>query len=117
MRNTWFWKALLLGAVVLSLAAWQNRALLLRADDVPATPTLAAFVSPLPTPPVVPTPVPTPSPQDVAALRYVAQRQGIPLEKLEIGQMHRRDYFFLDQRYAAYTILERGASRGIPPDA
>jgi hypothetical protein len=111
MRNKWFWKALLLGAVVLGFAAWQGDTLQLRADAVPNVPTLAAFVSPLPTPSVAPTPVPTPSPQDVAALRYVAQRHGIPLEKLEIGQMHRRDYFFLDQRYAAYTILERDASR------
>lgn len=111
MRNKWFWKALLLGAVVLGFAAWQGYALLLRADDVPATPTLAAFVSPLPTPPAVPTPVPTPSPHDVLALRYVAQRHGIPLENLAIGQTHRRDYFFLDRRYDAYTILERGDSR------
>ncbi len=111
MRSKWFWKALLLGAVVLGFAAWQGHALQLRADAVPSAPTTAAFVSPLPTPSVVPTPVPIPSPQNVAALQYVAQHHGIPLENLEIGQMHRRDYLALDRHYNAYTILERGASR------
>lgn len=111
MRQNWFWKVFLLGAVTLSFAAWQGHALLLRADDVPVTPTMSAFVSPLPTPPVVPTPVPTPSPQDVAALQYVAQHWGIPLGNLKIGQTHRRDYLSLDRHFSAYTILERGTSR------
>jgi hypothetical protein len=41
MHNKWFWKALLLGAVVLGFAAWQGRTSQLWVDDAPAAPTLA----------------------------------------------------------------------------
>jgi hypothetical protein len=63
------------------------------ADIVTPTPTFVGpFDSPLPTPPAGPTPppVPTPSPQAQIALRYIAEREWIPLDDLLVTYEHSR---------------------------
>jgi hypothetical protein len=70
----------------------------------------AIFNSPLPTPPV-PSPTPLPSAEAQVALRYIAERYGVPVEQLAIVNEHRREYAELGRAFQAFTLLDLANDR------
>jgi hypothetical protein len=63
------------------------------------------FNSALPTPPA-PSPTPIPSTEAQVALRYIAERYGVPVEQLAIVNEHRREYVELGRAFQAFTLLD-----------
>lgn len=79
-----------------------------------ASPTLPPYpppqtpISPLPTPSPLPSPSPTPSPSVEAhkALAFIAQREGVPVERLVIVNEFRREAALLGRVFQAITVLD-----------
>jgi hypothetical protein len=65
------------------------------------------FASPLP----APSPTPLPSTEAQVALRYIAERYGIPVEQLAIVNEHRREYAELGRVFQAFTLLSLADNR------
>lgn len=68
----------------------------------PLTTPSTLFSSPLPTP----TPKPTPSDAARKVMAYIAKREGIPIESLEIVADHRSDYPALGRQFQVVTVLD-----------
>lgn len=68
----------------------------------PLTTPSTLFSSPLPTP----TPKPIPSDAARKAMAYIAKREGIPIESLEIVADHRSDYPALGRQFQVVTVLD-----------
>lgn len=71
------------------------------------------FNSPLTTPSLLfssplPTPTPKSIPSDAArkAMAYIAKREGIPIESLDIVADHRSDYLALGRQFQVVTVLD-----------
>jgi hypothetical protein len=56
---------------------------------------LETFDSPIVTPVPGPTPTPVMPEESQRALKYIAEREGIPIEQLVVVNQHRRDYELL----------------------
>jgi hypothetical protein len=68
------------------------------------------FVSPLPTPNVTPTTTP-PSEWAQQALKFVAARHNIPLDKLLIVNEHERSFPLTGRKFRAFTVLDTRTSQ------
>jgi hypothetical protein len=68
------------------------------------------FDSPLSTPPPPP-PTPSPSTEAQIALRYVAERYGIPIEQLVVVNEHQREYAELGRAFRAFSLLDLAGDR------
>ena len=67
---------------------------------------LEAFDSPVVTPVPGPTPTPPVPEETQRALKYIAEREGIPIEQLVVANQHRRGYELLDRAFWAVTMLD-----------
>ena len=107
-------KIALLGISLFTLLALTGHNLgVLAALVTPTPPSGGPFTSPLPTPPAGPIfpPTPTSSPQARIALRYIAEREGIPLGDLLVGYEHPRSYPLLGRQFMAFKIFDRVSRR------
>ena len=127
--NRWF-RIALLGAVLCALLIFALQRVRTRTGAPVAEPTASMTESPLPTlftspfksplptfapptPEISPEapPSPTPSAQSRIALRYIAKREGLPIDRLLIANEHVRSYPLLERNFIAFTILDQTSSR------
>jgi hypothetical protein len=69
-----------------------------------------AFDSPLYTPPPPP-PTPLPSIEAQIALRYVAEKYDIPIERLAVANEHHREYAELGRAFRAFSLFDLADGR------
>jgi hypothetical protein len=92
----------------IALASW-----LLGSETSPAQ-SVNPFDSPLLTPPAPPCPPPTPGPSEEAqkALEYISEREGIPVESLQVVYDREHTFPLIGRTFRDITILDERTHEG-----